>query len=311
MQTHWPPGVKWYKPIYEGYAKRVAEASNGEIVITPLPYNTVVPTKDMFEAVGRGVLDMAMSFPAYWVGKIPVAGHLNGQIFTWQNFEQMWGFLKFYGALDIIQQAYNDHGIQVISPVAVGPLGVYSKKKLETPEDFKGFKIRSTGIPAEVFRKMGATPVFFPGSELYQSLQTGVCEGAHWGGAFGGWEMKLYEVTSYYVQPNLTTCTNAEILINKKKFDKLPAYMQKVLLECGLCSNADASSWTVRQEIEALAKFQKRGGKISRLNDESVSLMKKYSLEVIDQYSKKDPKYCGKVGALLHEFLEKTANVNV
>lgn len=310
MQTHWPTGTGYYKPVYEGFAKRVNEASNGEIKIVPMPPGSMVPTGEVLQAVGRGVFEIALLWPAYWIGKIPVAGHFNGQLFMWDSFEEMWFFMTEMGALDIIRQAYAEHGVHVVGPISCGPLALYSKRALVKPEDFKGFKVRSTGIPAAVFQKMGATPVFFPGEELYQSLQTGVCEGAHWGGVAAGWEMKLQEVTNHIITPFLTQQTLGEIFVNKTVWDSLPKDHKRVLTDCCLAANADSNAWFAYRDYQDMDEFQaKYNGKIVKMNPDTVALMRKYSLEVIDEYSQKDPKYCGKVGELLHKFIKMTGKV--
>jgi TRAP-type mannitol/chloroaromatic compound transport system substrate-binding protein len=310
MQTHWPTGVGYYKPIYQGFAKRVEEATNGEIRIKTLPPGAIVPTKDVFEAVGRGLFEIALLWPSYWIGKVPVAGHLNGQLFTWDSFEEMWFFMTEMGALDIIRQAYADHGLFVVGPISAGPLCLYSKKPLIKPADFQGFKVRSTGIPSVVFQKMGATPVYFPGSELYQALQTGVCDGAHWGGVAAAWEMKFQEVTDYIIQPNLAMQTLGEIFVNKKIWDGLPADLKRILLDCCLATNADSNAWFRYRDFEDMELFKSQyKGKIIQMEPQTVAMMRAFSVDVIDEYSKKDPKYCGKVGALMHKFLTMTGKI--
>lgn len=309
MQTHWPPGVGYYKPVYEGFAHRVNTITGGELNIKPLPYNTVVPTKDIFDAVSRGMLDIAFTWPTYWAGKLPVAVHLNGQIGTWDNFSEMWSFMKYSGALEIIRQAYAEHGIHLVGPVACGPVGLYSKTPLRTMDDFKGYKVRSTGLAAKVLQKMGATPVFFPATELYQSLQTGVCDGAHWGGPYGGWEMRLYEVTDYYIWPNLGQVSNGEILVNKKKWDNMDPSQQKAIEDCCLATSADAGAWLTDKDIIALGNFREKGGKLSVLEDDVMRQLRKHAMEVVDDYSAKDPKYCARVGTLLHDFMTQTQKI--
>ncbi len=310
MQTHWPTGVGYYKPVYEGFARRVKEASNGEIDIAPMPSGSMVPTNEVLQAVGRGLFQIALLWPAYWIGKLPVAGHLNGQLFTWDSFEEMWFFMKEMGALEIIRQAYAEQGVQVVGPISCGPLALYSKKELRKPDDFKGFKVRSTGIPAAVFKKIGATPVFFPGEELYQALQTGVCDGAHWGGVAAGWEMKLQEVTNFIITPFLAKQTLGEVIVNKKVWDELPADYKRILEDCCLAANADSNAWFAYRDYQNMEEFtSKYKGKIVTMEPETVSLLRKYSLEVIDEYSQKDPKYCGKVGELMHKFLKMTGKI--
>ena len=309
MQTHWPTGVAYYS-LYKDFAARVEKATAGELVIKALPPNTIVPTKDVLSAVGRGVFDISLLWPAYWIGKLPVAGHLNGQLFTWNSFEEMWFFMTHMGALDIIRQAYNEHGVQLLGPVACGPITLWSKKPIQTVADFKGFKVRSTGIPSLVFKKMGATPVYFPGSELYQALQTGVCDGAHWAGISAAWEMKFQEVTNYIVQPNLAMQTMGEIFVNQKTWDGLPEDIRQILLDATLATSADANAWFRYNDFIDLEKFKSEyKGEVVELEPEAVAAMQQYSLDVVDEYSEKDPQYCGKVGALLHEFLKLRGKV--
>lgn len=310
MQTHWSTGLGYYKPIYEGFARRVEEASNGEIQIRQLPANSIVPTKDVLEAVGRGLFQIALLWPSYWIGKMPVAGYLNGQLFTWDNFEEMWFFMTQMGALDVIRNAYAEHGVAVLGPISCGGLTFWSKKPIVKPDDFKGFKIRSTGIPAKVFEKMGATPVYFPGSELYQALQTGVCDGAHWGGVASAWEMKFQEVTDYISEPYLASQTMGEIFMNKKVWDDLPSDIQRILLDATLATSADSNAWFRYNDYTDIEKFKADyKGQLSTLDPRSVELMRKYSMEVIDDYSKLDPKYCGVIGELMHKFMRMTGKV--
>ena len=310
MQTHWPTGVRYYKTVYEPFAERVKEASNGEINITPMPPGSIVPTGEVLTAIGRGVFQVALLWPAYWIGKLPVAGHLNGQLFTWDSFEEMWFFMKEMGALNIIREAYAEQGVQVVGPISAGPLALYSKKPLVKPDDFRGFKVRSTGIPAAVFQKIGATPVFFPGEELYQALQTGVCDGAHWGGVVAGWEMKFQEVTNNIITPFLAQQTLGEIIINKKVWDALPADHKRILEDCCLAANADSNAWFSYNDYQCMQEFKsKYKGSIVKMDPETVTLLRKYSIEVIDDYSQKDPKYCGRVGQLMHEFLKMTGKI--
>jgi TRAP-type mannitol/chloroaromatic compound transport system substrate-binding protein len=304
IQTHWSQGVPWYKETFVGFADQLNALSNKEWQVTPLPDKTVVPAKDIFEAVSRGVLDMSMSWPSYWVGKVPVATFFSGAPFTWDNYDEMQAFIYESGALDIIRDAYAEHGVHLVGPVACGPTGFYSKKPLVTPEDFKGFKPRCTGLVANVMKGMGASPVFFPMSEVYQALQTGVVDGAAIGGMYGGWAYKLQEVTEYFIKPYMTSVINADLLVNKKKWDSLPAHCKKAIETACVYSSANMEGWMMSKEVTTRGKFKDRGGKIVQCNEDSVAMMRKLSLDVFDEYAKKDPKYCGKLAGLMHEFLK-------
>ena len=296
MQCHWPVGVGYYKLYFEGYCNRVREATDGEVDITPFPPDTIVPTKDTLDACGGGLLDMNWCWPAYWQGKSLVLSLACGHTFVWEDFSQMYWNTYMQEVMPIYRAAYNDFGVHLIAFPGVDGITLWSKKPLRTIDDFKGLKVRSTGTPAETLKKAGATPVFFPGSELYQALQTGVCDAAHWGATYTGKEMKFNEVTKYIVQPDLARVSNAEITINKKLWDRIPKDIQAIMEDCAIANSLGCYAYCdYRSKVDMKTFTEKEGGEISYLEPEAIKQLQKYSDEVLDEYAKKDPKYCGPV----------------
>ena len=47
-----------------------------------------MPTGEVLNAVRRGLLESAFIYPAYWIGRVPAAGHLNGHIGVWDRHEE-------------------------------------------------------------------------------------------------------------------------------------------------------------------------------------------------------------------------------
>ncbi len=310
MQTHWPTGVGYYKDVYVKFCDRVRAASDGELDITPLPPGAIVPTKDVFEALGRGLFEISMIWPTYWMGKIPVAALINGQLFSWESAGEMYGYFYDMGAIDIFRQAYADHGVRFVGPVPMAGIGLYSRKPIRTLADFKGYKVRSTGIAANVFQKAGATPVFFPGAELYQALQTGVCDGAHWGTISAGWDMKLQEVCKYIVRPNLAEINNGEVIMDQKKWNELPPHLQAIVEECTRSAGVDFLKWTCYNDILDINTWkEKKMGEICTLDEDGVAQMRQYSIEVLDEYAKKDPKYTAKASEILKDMMKMTGRI--
>ncbi len=310
LQSHWTPGVEYYDTIYQEFGRWITEGTNGEIQVETLQANTVAPTNEILGALRRGLLDASFIFPGYWIGRIPVAGHLNGNLATWDNHEEMQFFFYEMGALDIIREAYAQYGIYQAGPISFAGLAVFSKKPIETAEDFKGFKIRSTGTPARVFEKMGATPVFIPGGELYQGLQTGVVDGAHWGCVSTGWGMNLQEVTDYIVTPDFLSHSNGEFIVAMDQWNKLGDDHKRVVHNAVRAMSAKASAHFRYRDFLRMDEFTGEMGKnISTVNDDVMAQLRKHSMEVVDEYSQEDPDYSGRVGDLLHEFMRLTGKV--
>lgn len=295
MQCHWPVGVGYYKLHFEGYCKRVQEATDGDVVITPFAPDTIVPTKDTLEACGSGLLDMNWCWGAYWQGKMPAASLMCGHTFVWEDFSQMYWNNFMQETMDIYRAVYKEQGVHLVGLIGVDGITLWTKRPLRTLADFKGLKVRSTGTPADTLKKAGCTPVFFPGSELYQALQGGVVEGAHWGSTYTGYEMKFNEVTKYIIQPDLARVSNAEIVMNKKAWDKLPKDIQAILEDTAMVYNYYCYAYCDYMSKVDMKKFIAQGGKISQLEPETVSKLKGLSNEVLDEFAKKDPKYCGPI----------------
>lgn len=295
IQCHWPVGVSYYKLHFEGYCNRVREVTDGEVVLTPFAPDTITPTRDTLEAVGKGLLDMHWSWGSYWQGKMPVASLMCGHTFVWDDIAQMYWNSYMQEAMPIYRAAYNEQGVHLIGTVGVDGITLWSKKPIRTLADFRGLKVRSTGSPADTLKKAGCTPVFFPGSELYQALQSGVVEAAHWGAIYTGAEMKFNEVTKFIVQPDLARVSNAEIVMNKKLWDRLPNDVKTVLEDTAMVFNLYYYSYCDYMSKVAMNNFVKQGGAISRLDADTVNKLKGFSSEVLDEFAKRDPKYCGPV----------------
>ena len=50
-------------------------------------------------------------------------------------------------------------------------------------------------------------------------------------------------------------------------------------------------------------------GQLTQMDEDTVAQLRKFSIEVVDEYSKKDPKYCAKAGDLLKDLLKMTGRI--
>lgn len=310
MQTHFPTGTWYYDAIFKDFATRVTTATDGELVIEPHAPGSIVSSGDKLMAAAQGALDGAFTYPAYWVGQIPAAGHLNGNLATFSNNTEMEYFMYVMGALDIIREAYAERGIHQVGPIGAGGVTLFGKRPVRTSEDFKGYKIRTTGTAARVLEKMGAAPVSVAGGELYQALQTGIVDAAHWGSVSGGMSMNFQEVTDYIVQPDLVCPTNLEVFVNAGKWSQLGADHKQVVNDAVRATTGIYSSRIMKADLDGVDTFvNEAGGAISMMEDSVLEEMRVKSLEVVDEISEQDPKYSGRIGTLLHEFMRQTGKV--
>ena len=97
-------------------------------------------------------------------------------------------------------------------------------------EDLKGQKLRSGGGTVDLLKAWGAVPMAMPMSEAYESLSKGVVDGT-----FAVAEtlsgFKLADPVKYLTIPPVSTSSCQCVVMNKQKWDALPADIKKVFTD--------------------------------------------------------------------------------
>jgi tripartite ATP-independent transporter DctP family solute receptor len=134
-----------------------------------------------------------------------------------------------------------------------------SKHPIQTPDDLKGIKIRTTPNKAhiEAFRLWGANPVPMAFTELYLALQTGTVDGQE-NPINNIYANRMYEVQKYL---SLTghAYTASIMAMNLKKFNSLAPDLQKALLEAAHEAGLFQRDANTKQESDNLAKIKAAG----------------------------------------------------
>lgn len=228
VQSHWPASSSSYKASLEVLADRIKERTNGRLLLEPYPSGSLVPAKEIFNAVKRGMIQMGTISPAYIRDQVEVAGIAAGLPFAFKNVWECAYFHKWLGFEKMIQEGAAKHGV-FYSTDKVYPTELVLKKPVESLDDFKGLKLRSSGVLQVFLSSLGAAASYLPGGEVYPSLASGVIDGAHWGAAQGAYSMKLYDVCKYHLLPGLNIAGTDAFVVNQAAIDKLPADIQEVL----------------------------------------------------------------------------------
>ena len=228
VQSHWPASSSSYKASLEVLAERIKERSNGRLILEPYPSGSLVPAKEIFNAVKRGMIQMGTISPAYIRDQVEVAGIAAGLPFAFKNVWECAYFHKWLGFEDMIKEGAAKHGV-FYSTDKVYPTELVLKKPVESLADFKGLKLRSSGVLQVFLSSLGAAASYLPGGEVYPSLASGVIDGAHWGAAQGAYSMKLYDVCKYHLLPGLNIAGTDAFVVNQQAIDKLPADLQDIL----------------------------------------------------------------------------------
>ncbi|MFH1300570.1 MAG: TRAP transporter substrate-binding protein DctP, partial [Planctomycetota bacterium] len=161
--------------------KELVEArSDGEIEVTIYPYGTLGTSDQITEQVDMGVIQFAMASPGHLGKLIPeVQVFLLHFLFS-DNDEINNSVLNEDPQL---RKTFNDlyarKNFKLLSIFSEGWQVWTTKKSIQTPDDFRGVKMRVMTSPLllAAYEAYGASPTPLPYSEVYSALQLNMIDG--------------------------------------------------------------------------------------------------------------------------------------
>ena len=300
-EAHWPTSSSSYKGSLLTVVDRLKERTNGRLIIEPYPAGALVPAKEIFNAVKRGMLPIAITSSAYPRDQVPLMNVASGLPC---NFGSVWEAVYFHqwlGFEQMMREECDKHGLYYCTD-KVYPTELSLKKPVTKFEDFKGLKLRSSGIMQVFLTSIGAAASYIPGAEIYAALASGVVEGAHWGAVQGSASMGFYDINKYHFRPALNIAATDIWLINKKALSKIPEDLQKILLSTLNEHFYLRTNQYIYLENKTLAKVQKeKGVELITLPPEEYAKMQMAARKMWDEVAQKDPQ-CAKAVQMLKDF---------
>lgn len=238
LQCTWPANDLQWMECVPKLCDWVKERSDGRVEITPYSAGQLIKTPELFDGLSKGVVEMLVSCGTYWRGSIPVADIEFNLICGQRSQEDVYALMEERGLMDLLTKAYAEHNIHYLAYSPYTFMPVMSTKPIYTVDDFKGMKIRSAGMFADLETAMGASVVYIPGEEIYMALQLGTVDAASWSSQAVEM-MKFHEVCKYYVVPAPAppgTCLNqitGHVLVNMDAWNSLSADLKKVFTSAG------------------------------------------------------------------------------
>ncbi len=134
-------------------------------------------------------------------------------------------------------------------------------------DDLKGRKIAAGGTNLPLVRGVGATGVQSNFNEAYNNMKTGVYDG-YLANSSAQAGFKFYEVAPVLKVIDMGSAVAGGLSVNMGTWAKLPAPVQKIMMEVGLRYETEVAERSVERYKAALEAIQKGGGKISQLAPE-------------------------------------------
>ena len=198
----------------------IKKKTNGKLDIEIFGAGALMPNTQIYDAVKQGIVQMGVTSNVYTLSEFPLANLAYG---TPMNFQKPWEIIYFYKQLgfeDALKKGYDERGFRYFTG-NIMPNQFALKQPIRRLSDFKGKKLRATGLFQDVMTELGGAATYITGGEIYTALATGVIDGAMWGGIPGANSIKLFEICKSALDTNFGYGSWG-FFINKSSYDKLP-----------------------------------------------------------------------------------------
>jgi TRAP-type C4-dicarboxylate transport system substrate-binding protein len=207
------------------FVDKVNKRAAGKLKIDWVGGPEVIKSFDQALAVKAGTIDMNLYYPFGYMKPIMPEAWAKGltELAEWE--ERKTGAFELWG--EIFEKRVNAKYLGRMHNLV--PFMVFSNKKIEKVDDFKGMKIRVMPLYIPFMKALGASPITIPPTEIYTSMERGVVDGFMWPNV-GMISWGLQEVTKYVIEPGVFQMEPAT-MINMAKWKKIPKDMQDLLME--------------------------------------------------------------------------------
>ncbi len=262
------------------FADTVNRRTDGGLRIVVHPGGSLFKAADIFRAVRTGQVQIGATGLFLHSAEEPVF-ELANLPFLLKDLEQAKKLITISRpALEAVLRKKN---LKLIYRALWNPQGLFSAKSLESPEDFKGMKIRTYNYTTtRIVQLAQGIPTKTEPSEIALAFSTSVIDGSFASGVTGV-SQKLWDYIDYYYTMNSAFPTSS-VIANLDAWNKLDTGTQNTILS--IAAETERAIWSevVTMENTYNATMRKAGMKVEDISPELVGYFKKIGEQMTSEW---------------------------
>jgi len=269
--------LKWASPYPIGHPSYVMalefidfihKRTANKVKVVHFPAEQLGKAKDLLIVCSQGVADLAQIHITYFAGQLPVNNVAQLPFYT-KASEGSKIYRRLMDSVPEIQQEFKKYGVRGLEGHTTAQYDVATiKKPVKTPDELKGLKLKTAGgMYDKIAKRYGINPVSIAASETYEAMQRGIVEGCIF---------NFPSIRSYRLNEQIKYITNGmrcggypgAVIINEKRWEKLPADIQKGILAAAQDATNRWGVYWDQMHDEAVQQYEKQGIQIYYIKPE-------------------------------------------
>jgi TRAP-type transport system periplasmic protein len=268
--------------LVQGWKDAVEEATDGLVIITSYPGQTLLAAPEIYDGVVTGIAELGLSCFSYTRGRFPLleAFELPGVVY---NNSSSASKVAWDGIKELNPKEVQDTRLMMV--LATGPGDLFTRVPVRSLDDLQGLEIRATGLSAKTLEVLGAIPVAMPQSDAYEALSRGVVQGNLSPiEVLQGW--RHAEVTDYLTLTPFLYNTLFFVTMNLDTWNSLPPEIQTAINEATEKFYDDVVIGLWDRQNESAIKFavDETGQEIIKLSDEETARWMNIVISIQDEF---------------------------
>lgn len=282
------------------FAQRIWERTGGHVKIEVYPTNQLGDYTLIMEELIRGTVDMSItSFASSFDPRFEVV-YINGYVSGYDEAKEV--FAPGSWLPNKLTELGAPLGVRVLGSYVEGMIGVASTKPIKDPLNPKVDKGVLTRVPNMdtymlAAQAMGFRTITIPWIDVYQSLQTGVCDSVH-GVATATVYTGLGDVVKYWYATNYSM-EYLPFMISEKSWQKLSPEEQEIFQEEARNVTIKSIDTAKESDTKYMDLMRKRGIQVFTYTEEELQPLKEACISVWDKLGSR-----GMTPELMAEFKE-------
>ncbi|SFH15739.1 TRAP-type C4-dicarboxylate transport system, substrate-binding protein [Desulfotomaculum arcticum] len=280
-----PPTHEWESKYiaHDEFAKRVSEATNGQVIINIFYNSQLAPNDQALDALKKGVIDMESS-TSYWGGTVPESDVIWLPFWS-KGHQHAMHVMRETKVGQMVEEAYQKQGVKLLFYWPVSIEGLISTKPIASYDDIKGIKLRmGSSMWPTWYKSMGVTPINIDPTEQYEAMMRGTMDGTIYV-LYSIDTYKFYEVAKNLTLPGFIDPFLCYVLVNEDKWNALPEDLQKTIEQVAADIEKEAIQGSEKLTDSILQMCDEKGVTVSKLSKEDFNKFKESAMPLWDEFA--------------------------